>query len=270
MKYSFFIQNNSLIITDEQRVILSGIKIRINYLRSKNILYIPRCIEVSGNTTTVKFERNEPRGWMAEAAYVQLIFTEEAGALLAKANFACTTESHAYNFTYPAFDSAFIDYTIPEEKDGMLNLHSQIPYWMTPSFVNDANNFQAEVDCLSCKIKDRHIYLLPLVNNDVTAYIEKTGLVINTGVADKFKILADVFMIASADDPFTAIGNCFTSGRALNAITTPPFPSANIQKNLKALVGVPGTPFIPTFHLIKYIRSWKNSNQRVLKSSGFW
>lgn len=222
MKYNFFTQDNSLIITDEQRVILSGIKIRINYMRSKNVLYVPHSIKAKGNTTTVEFERYTPRGWMNEAEYVNLLFTEEKGVLLCKADFACSKEAHAYNFTYPAFESAFIDYTLPEEKEGMLNLHSQNPYWMVPSFVKDANDFEIEVACLSYKIKDSHIYLLPIVNNSVRTHIETTGLVINTCIVNTFKISSDVFMISSSDCPFTAINNCFEVGRTLNAITTPP------------------------------------------------
>lgn len=53
MKYNFFTQDNSLIITDKQRVILSGIKIRINYTRSKNVLYVPHSVKLNGNTATV-------------------------------------------------------------------------------------------------------------------------------------------------------------------------------------------------------------------------
>ncbi|MBE6761137.1 MAG: hypothetical protein E7551_02510 [Ruminococcaceae bacterium] len=221
MNYNFSILNNSLIIAYGNRVILSGIKIRINYLRSKNILYIPNSIEADGNKTTVIFERNEFRNWMKEEEYVNLVFTEENGVLLAKAEFACHM-SHAFNYTYHSVDSAFIDYEIPKDKECMLNLQSQNPFWIVPSFVKEPKDFEIEVATVSYKIKNQHIYLLPLINKEIRTHIEQNSLAINIGIANKSKISSNVFMISSADEPFAAISNCFSVGRSLNAITVPP------------------------------------------------
>lgn len=233
MKYNFFIENNSLIITNGQRVILSGIKIRINYMRSKDVLYVPHSLKEDGNVTAVEFERYEPRDWMNEADRVNIVFTEEKGVLLSKADFACA-KAETYNFTYFPFESAFIDYTVPEDKEGMLNLHTQNPFWLNPSFAMDTKDFKIDIGSLSYKIKDSHIHLLPLVNNKVRTHIEKTGFVIDTCVANTFEISADVFVISSDDSPFSAINNCFEVGRELNAITTP---SATERKYPKEFEG---------------------------------
>ena len=76
MKYSLSILNDSLIIADEQNVIISNITIRINYVRSKNIAYFPSFIETNDNCTTVTFERTKERSWIVEATHVKLIFKE--------------------------------------------------------------------------------------------------------------------------------------------------------------------------------------------------
>lgn len=225
MKYQFSNFNNKLIISDEQNVILSDIAIRINYSRSKNVFYVPSFIEENGGTTTVHFKREEERDWLPESSYVKLIFKEENGALLATADFACNTYFDTYNYTYMAFESAFIDFSVPENKDGMLNLHSAIPFWLTPSFVTDMRDFKSfletEVGSLSYKIGNDHIHILPLINDNVRTHIETKGLVIDTCVANKQKINTGVFMIASSETPFDSIRNNFLAGRALNEISSP-------------------------------------------------
>lgn len=225
MKYKFSNFNNKLIISDEQNVILSDIKIRINYSRSKNISYVPSLIEENGCVTTIHFEREEQRTWLPESNHIKLIFKEENSALLATADFACTDYSGTYNYTYMAFESAFIDFAVPENKDGMLNLHSTIPYWLTPSFAMDMKDFkcflETEIGSLSYKIENDHIHILPLINSDVRTHIETKGLVIDTCVANKQSINAGVFMIASSENPFDSIRNNFIAGRALNEIISP-------------------------------------------------
>lgn len=221
MKYDFFIQNNALVITNEKQVLMSDIKIRINYVRSKNIGYIPSDIEKKDNTTVVTFERSKERSWIVEATHVKLVFKEVENALLATADFGCDGYT-PYNYTYAPFESAFIDFSVPENKDGMLNLHSTIPFWLNASFVDDMNDFddylETEVGSLSYKIKNDHVHILPLVNNDTRTHIEKKGFIIDTGVVNKQTINSDVFIISSAEDPFTAIKNNFLCGKSTNAI----------------------------------------------------
>ncbi len=222
MKYRFSIFNNSLIVSNEQNVILSDVTIRINYVRSKNISYSPASIEVNGDETTVNFERTEIRTWLPEADHVKLIFKEENGALLVSADFACSKYVTPYNYTYTAFESSFIDFSVPDNKTGMMNLHSTIPFWLTPSFVMDTNDYECfletEVGSLSYKIKNDHIHILPLVNNDTRTHLEPKGLVIDTCVANISAINSDVFLISSADSPLNAINQNFVAGKALNAI----------------------------------------------------
>jgi hypothetical protein len=222
MKYNFSILNNSLIIANEQNVILSNLTVRINYVRSKNIGYFPSAIETDNNKTTVYFERTKDRSWRAEAEYVKLIFKEENGALLAIADFACANDVSPYNYTYTAFESAFIDFSIPENKSGMLNLHSTIPFWLTPSFVMDTKDYESflemEVGSLSYKIKNDHVHILPLVNDDIRTHLEPKGLVIDTCVVNKDVINSGAFLISSADTPLNAISQNFIAGKDLNAI----------------------------------------------------
>ena len=222
MKYKFSILNNSLIIANEQNVILSNLTIRINYSRSKNIGYFPSAIEASNNQTTVNFERTEERTWVPEADRVKLIFKEENGALLASADFACARVITPYNYTYAAFESAFIDFSVPENKSGMLNLHSTIPFWLTPSFVTDTKDYECflemEVGSLSYKIKNDHIHILPLVNSSTKTHLEPKGFVIDTGVANINAINSDLFLISSANSPFNAINQNFVAGKNLDAI----------------------------------------------------
>ena len=225
MKYRFSNLNNGLIISDEQKVIISDIKIRINYIRSKNITYYPEHIEENDNITTVTFKRFEPR-WCPEAEYVKLIFREEKGALLATVDFACKHEpTSPWNFTYAAFESAFIDFSVPENKDGMLNLHSTIPLWLTPSFVSEMKDFKSfletEIGSLSYKIGNDHVHILPLVNDNTRAHIETEGFVVDTCIANKTSINSPVFLIASAENPFKAIRTNLSAGIALKEIVTP-------------------------------------------------
>ena len=225
MKFKFSILNKSLIISDEQNVILTNIKIRINYIRSKNISYIPSLVEENGSTTVVTFVRFEPP-WCPEADHVKLIFREENGALLATADFACNLNlGTPYNFTYAAFESAFIDFKVPESKSGMLSLHSTIPFWLTPSFADDIKNVECflekEIGSLSYKIGNNHVHILPLYNNDTRTHIEAEGFVVNTCIANKDTINSAVFLIASAKNPFAAIRTNLLAGKALNEIITP-------------------------------------------------
>ncbi|MBQ9919824.1 MAG: alpha-galactosidase, partial [Clostridia bacterium] len=227
MKYRFSNLNNSLIISDEQNVILTNIKIRINYIRSKNISYIPSLVEENGYTTTVNFKREEPRGWGPEAKYVKIIFREEKGALLATVDFACNHDMRGapYNYTYAAFESAFIDFSVPENKGGMLNLHSTIPLWLTPSFARDMKDFKSfletEVGSLSYNVGNDHVHILPLINSDTRTHIETEGFVMDTCVGCKTEINSAAFLIASAESPFDAIKTNVLAGRALNEIIAP-------------------------------------------------
>ena len=225
MKYNFFIQNNALVITNEKQVLMSDIKLRINYVRSKNISYIPSDIEKKDNTTVVTFEREEERGWFAEATKSTLTFTETNGALLATAEFSCYRGFSAFNYTYAPFESAFIDFSLPEEKDGMLNLHSTIPFWLNASFVKDTKDYECflemEVGSLSYKKNNDHVHILPLHNNHTRTHLEPSGFVIDTCVVNLQDIKSDVFLISSAEAPFDAISQNFKAGRNLNAIKVP-------------------------------------------------
>ena len=222
MKYNFSILNNSLIISDDQKVILSNITIRINYVRGKNVTYVPSLIEKNDDGTIVTFERAVERTWVPEAAHVKLIFKEAEGALLARADFECSHGVPTYNYTYAPFESALIDFSAPESKEGMLNLHNTIPFWLNASFVKDMKDFddylETEVGSLSYKLKDTHVHLLPLHNNDTRTHIEKKGFVVDTCVVNKQKINSNVFIISSASDPFVAIKNSFLCGKATDAI----------------------------------------------------
>lgn len=223
MAYNFLIQNNALVITKNSRAILNNITLRINYLHSKNIEYVPAEINQNGNETIVAFKRKEFRNWMYEAEYANLIFIEYNNTLLAKADFACRgLASFAYNYTYPAFDSAYIDYSLPEDRDDLFNIQSQNPFWLVPDFSKDPKDFEISVASVSYKIKENHIHMLPLVNADIKVHIETTGFVINNCVNDKTKISANVFLLTTANDPLIAIEDTCSNGRALKAINVPP------------------------------------------------
>lgn len=216
-KYNFSLSNSGLSLNFEDYSILSEIRIRVNYIRSMNVEYIPDSIESNENITTVTFKRRIERGWMWEADYVKLIFTECDNALVVKADFACRHESFAYSYTYLSYESAFIDFKLPKKTNGLLCLENEVPFWLTPSFTTDIPDF-ANIESLAYKTEDKHIQILPVINNKIKSQIKKNSIVINTNVPDKTEICADTFIISCGNNPFEAIETCVSAGRKLSAI----------------------------------------------------
>jgi len=232
LKYNFSLSADGLSVNCENLTILSCIKLRINYNRNSNVIYVPDLIETNENITTVTFKRETERDWMWEAEFTKLIFTELDGALITKADFACRYDSFAFNYTYQPYESVFLDFKLPENTDEMLCLENEVPFWLTPAFSADIPSY-AEIESLAYKCHNMHTHILPLVNEDTRTRIKNSSVTISTNVPNQTKICSNIFVISCESNPFNAIEACVSAGRKTDAIKASPRANRKYPKQLE-------------------------------------
>lgn len=232
MTFNGFIANDRLFITYNNKAVLNNIKMRLNFphARDRVLEFVPCRIEQKDNEIKVGFKRNPERDWMPEAGECSVTFKELSNVLICEADLNCNDEPGYHNYVFDGFESAKLDFEIPDNSDGSMILHTLNPYWLASDF-RPLKEVAYPIDSVSAKLSDKHLHILPVYSKDVACELRETGLVINTRMPNLVKISGAVMGISVSDDPLFAIEQNVKALEDAGIITTKsvadkPYPKA--------------------------------------------
>ncbi|MBR2613461.1 MAG: hypothetical protein IKC55_02465, partial [Clostridia bacterium] len=135
MRYNVFISNESLSITCDDKLIMSGITLNCSFSRMSDVIFVPTEIERDGNKISVSFKRKY-RSTYVELKYGIVEFEEIGSSLKVSLN------ALAGRYYFLAHGGAHICFTMPEGTTGALALDSMVPCWMNVSFPKQMGDMQ--------------------------------------------------------------------------------------------------------------------------------
>ncbi|MBQ5633691.1 MAG: hypothetical protein IIV11_02265 [Clostridia bacterium] len=214
MRYNVFISNESLSITCDDKLIMSGITLSCSFSRLSDVIYVPSEIERDGNRISVSFKRKY------RSTYVELkhgiVELEEVGSSL-----KVSLNALAGRYYFLAHGGAHLCFTMPEGTTGALALDSMVPCWMNVSFPKKMDDMQESVDSLAFKANGLDVHVLPLCNDNTASRVSKDGLKVSPRNNGAPEINSTVMCITAATDPYEAVHGSFVNMKDCGAITVP-------------------------------------------------
>lgn len=109
----------------------------------------------------------------------------------------------------------------PIEPDAITaNAHDTM-WWMLPVFTDSFSSLPRQTQSAFVKVGDKHVHILPLTGDNFRCELDGNGLHITSDMLSLTSLTGDFLAVTLADDPFSAVEECYRTARDFGAIRVP-------------------------------------------------
>lgn len=221
MNYSAELKNSSLSIFCDGLEVLQNLKIRANFTREQNIMFVPSEVNENGGEIAVLFKRESETLRQTEAGEVKLTLKNVDTALIFHLDFVCNAACGPYNYALAPFYSVNLDFDFCGERfTSLYNMSTTNVCWQEVSF-KKPENIEQKMSSITAKLGDNCANFLPVVNRKIAAELSSGGLEISTRIMNVREIHSPVMSLNIADLPKTATAGNVKAQCKAGAITVP-------------------------------------------------
>lgn len=221
MNYSAEIKNSTLYLLYNDIPLLKSLTISANFMREKDIVYIPTEIKSQGKKIEIEFSRLSPCLWIPEVTSLLLTLEETGGALHIHLKLTCNSASGPYNYNLAPFFSANLNFEYCGKRFNTIhNLTNTNLCWQDVGFKNP-KDIEEKISCVTADLGGLCASILPVVNKHIAAELANNGLQISTRIMGVTEINSPVMSINLATSPKVAISGNISAQKNAGIISVP-------------------------------------------------